>query len=132
LIVHPRVAQQEKFARGSQTERMISAMRYLLAILLPFVAVMSCDRILLGLALLILQVTVIGWLPAAIVALFVVNNFYADRRVRQYAQMMPTSFVPQNAPVPCFCARCGWDIRTTPCLCPRCGAVPTAYTARSA
>jgi TM2 domain-containing membrane protein YozV len=33
-----------------------------------------------GIICLILQLTVIGWLPAAIWAFFAINNFYADRR----------------------------------------------------
>jgi len=34
-------------------------------------------------AALVPQITVIGWLPAAIWALFVVNNRYADRRANR-------------------------------------------------
>jgi len=55
-------------------------MLYLLAVLLPPLAMLLCGKPFQAVALLVLQITVIGWLPAALWALFVVNNRYADRR----------------------------------------------------
>ncbi|WP_228377977.1 YqaE/Pmp3 family membrane protein [Chryseobacterium luteum] len=52
----------------------------LLAILLPFLSFMIRGKILTGIICLILQITVIGWLPAAIWAALSLNNARADRR----------------------------------------------------
>ena len=49
-------------------------MLYLLALFLPFLAVMLKGRIIVGSILLLMQITLIGWLPATIVACFIINN----------------------------------------------------------
>jgi uncharacterized membrane protein YqaE (UPF0057 family) len=54
-----------------------------LAILLPWLALMLRGRIFQGLLCLILQVTLIGWIPAAIWAALVVNNDNQERRHRE-------------------------------------------------
>jgi uncharacterized membrane protein YqaE (UPF0057 family) len=56
-------------------------MRYLIALLLPWLSFFTMGMPVSGLICLILQITVIGWLPAAIWALFVVNNYNAERRM---------------------------------------------------
>lgn len=58
-------------------------MLYVLALLLPPLAMLLCGKPFQAVVSLILQITVIGWLPAAIWALFVVNNHYADRRANR-------------------------------------------------
>lgn len=55
-------------------------MIYLLAIFLPFLAVMLRGKILTGIVLLLLQLTVLGWLVAAPVAIVIVMNADADKR----------------------------------------------------
>ncbi|MXV15436.1 YqaE/Pmp3 family membrane protein [Hufsiella ginkgonis] len=52
----------------------------LLAILLPFLSFIVRGKILTGIVCLILQITLIGWLPAAIWAVMSLNNSRADRR----------------------------------------------------
>lgn len=52
----------------------------LLAILLPFLSFMVRGKILTGIICLILQITVIGWLPAAIWAALSLNSARAERR----------------------------------------------------
>lgn len=52
----------------------------LLAILLPFLSFMVCGKVLTGIVCLILQITLIGWLPAAIWAVLSLNNARADKR----------------------------------------------------
>ncbi|PIF47176.1 hypothetical protein CLU96_4225 [Chryseobacterium sp. 52] len=52
----------------------------LLAILLPFLSFMVRGKILTGIICLLLQITVIGWLPAAIWAALSLNNSRAERR----------------------------------------------------
>ena len=53
-------------------------MRYLLAIILPPVAVLLCGKPVQ--ALLNLVLTLFFWIPGAIHALFVVNSHLADKR----------------------------------------------------
>ena len=55
-------------------------MMYLLAIILPPLAMFLCGKPIQAVIALILQVTVLGWLPAAIWACFVVNGSDADAR----------------------------------------------------
>lgn len=53
-------------------------MRYLLAILLPPVAVLSCGKPVQ--AILNLFLTLLFWIPGAVHALFVVHGYHEDRR----------------------------------------------------
>ncbi|PPD14832.1 MAG: YqaE/Pmp3 family membrane protein [Methylobacterium sp.] len=53
------------------------------AILLPWLALMLRGRIFQGIICLILQITLIGWLPAAIWAVMVVNNDNQERRHKE-------------------------------------------------
>jgi uncharacterized membrane protein YqaE (UPF0057 family) len=52
----------------------------LLAILLPWLSFLLRGRILTGFICLILQITILGWIPAAIWAVVSLNNARADRR----------------------------------------------------
>jgi uncharacterized membrane protein YqaE (UPF0057 family) len=58
-------------------------MMYAVAVLLPFLALLLRGKIFQGILCLILQVTLIGWLPAAIWAVMVVHNGNQDRRHRE-------------------------------------------------
>lgn len=55
-------------------------MRYLIALLIPCVAFFSMGKVFAGILCIILQITLIGWLPAAIWALLAVSSYNADRR----------------------------------------------------
>jgi len=57
--------------------------RYLLAIVLPPVAILSVGKPFQALACLILMITLIGWPIAAVWALFVVNSAFADARTKK-------------------------------------------------
>jgi uncharacterized membrane protein YqaE (UPF0057 family) len=58
-------------------------MIYLVAIVLPWLALLVRGRVFQGILCLILQITVLGWIPAAVWAVLVVNNDNAERRHRQ-------------------------------------------------
>jgi uncharacterized membrane protein YqaE (UPF0057 family) len=58
-------------------------MLYILALFLPFLAVMLKGRIIVGVVLLVLQITLIGWLPATIVACFIINNENNKKHIEQ-------------------------------------------------
>jgi len=53
-------------------------MRYLLAVILPPVAVLICGKPIQ--ALLNLVLTLLFWIPGLIHAIFVVHSYYADKR----------------------------------------------------
>ncbi|OCA69932.1 iduronate sulfatase [Chryseobacterium contaminans] len=52
----------------------------LLAIILPFLSFIVRGKVLTGIICFILQITVIGWLPAAIWAVMSLNNDRANKR----------------------------------------------------
>ncbi|HTW53113.1 MAG TPA: YqaE/Pmp3 family membrane protein [Stellaceae bacterium] len=55
-------------------------MRYLLALIAPWVVFFTIGQVGRGFICLILQCTVIGWLPATIWAFAAIGNYYADKR----------------------------------------------------
>ncbi len=55
-------------------------MRYVLALFLPWLAFFTMGMILSGIVCLVLQLTLIGWLPATIWAFFAINNYYSEQR----------------------------------------------------
>ncbi len=60
----------------------------LLAIVLPFLSFMIRGKVLTGILCLILQITLIGWLPAAIWAVLSLNNERADKRNNRLIKAM--------------------------------------------
>lgn len=56
-------------------------MRLIIAILLPFLLFFTIGRPLAGIICLILQVTLIGWLPAAIWAVYALSRYDTDRKI---------------------------------------------------
>ena len=60
----------------------------LVAILLPWLSFILRGRILTGILCLLLQITVIGWIPAAIWAVISLQNAREDRRTRRIVRAM--------------------------------------------
>ena len=58
-------------------------MRLLLAIFLPFMVFFTINRPLAGLVFLILLVTLIVWLPAALWAVFALSQYKTDQKIRK-------------------------------------------------
>lgn len=56
-------------------------MRLLLAIFLPFVLFFTIGRPIAGVICLILQITLIGWIPAALWAVFALSQFKTDKKI---------------------------------------------------
>ena len=56
-------------------------MRLLLAIFLPFLAFFTIGRPISGIVCLVLQVTLIGWVPAAIWAVYALSQYKTDRKI---------------------------------------------------
>ena len=58
-------------------------MRFMLALLLPFTVFFTIGRPIAGLLCLVLQVTLIGWLPATLWAIFALGQYKSDQRIAQ-------------------------------------------------
>jgi len=58
-------------------------MRLVIALILPWLAFFTIGRPLSGLVCLVLQVTLIGWLPAAIWAVYALSQYETDQKIEQ-------------------------------------------------
>lgn len=56
-------------------------MRLVIAILLPFLLFFTIGRPIAGIFCLILQLTLVGWLPAAIWAVYALSQYKTDRKI---------------------------------------------------
>jgi uncharacterized membrane protein YqaE (UPF0057 family) len=56
-------------------------MRLLLAIFLPFILFFTIGRPIAGIICLILQITLIGWIPAALWAVYALSQWNTDRKI---------------------------------------------------
>jgi len=59
-------------------------MRLFLAIFLPFAAFFTIGRPLAGLVCLILQITILGWIPAALWAVYAVSQYETDKKIEKH------------------------------------------------
>jgi len=58
-------------------------MRLLIALLLPWLTFFTIGRPIAGIVCLILQITLIGWLPATIWAVYALSQFKTDNKIKQ-------------------------------------------------
>ena len=58
-------------------------MRILIALLLPFLLFFTIGRPIAGIICVILQVTLIGWVPAAIWAVYALSQFKTDQKIAE-------------------------------------------------
>ena len=58
-------------------------MRLLLAIFLPFFVFFTIGRPIAGIICLILQLTLIGWLPAAAWAVYALSQYSTDKKIER-------------------------------------------------
>jgi hypothetical protein len=56
-------------------------MRLLLAIFLPFLLFFTIGRPIAGIICLILQITLIGWIPAALWAVYALSQYTTDQKL---------------------------------------------------
>ena len=56
-------------------------MRLLIALILPWLLFFTIGRPIAGIVCLILQITVIGWIPAAIWAVYSLSQYKTDRKI---------------------------------------------------
>ncbi len=57
--------------------------RLILALLLPWLVFFTIGRPIQGILCLILQATLIGWIPAAIWAVWALNNYNTDKKIEE-------------------------------------------------
>jgi len=58
-------------------------MRLIIALLLPWLTFFTIGRPMAGIICLILQVTLIGWLPAAIWAVYALSQYKTDQKIAE-------------------------------------------------
>lgn len=58
-------------------------MRLLLALILPWLQFFTIGRPIAGVICLILQITLIGWVPAAIWSAYALSQYKTDEKIRQ-------------------------------------------------
>ena len=58
-------------------------MRLFLAIFLPFLVFFTIGRPIAGVICLILQITLIGWVPAAIWAVYALSQYKTDKKIER-------------------------------------------------
>ncbi|MCE2744749.1 MAG: YqaE/Pmp3 family membrane protein [Burkholderiales bacterium] len=58
-------------------------MRLLIAIFLPFLLFFTIGRPIAGVVCLILQITLIGWVPAALWAVYSLSQYKTDQRIQE-------------------------------------------------
>ena len=74
-------------------------MRLLLAIFLPFLSFFMIGRPVAGLFCLILQITLIGWIPAALWAVFALGQWKTDQKIKRAAMASATNAAQAAASV---------------------------------
>jgi uncharacterized membrane protein YqaE (UPF0057 family) len=57
-------------------------MRLILAIFLPFFVFFTINRPIAGVICLFLQITILGWLPAALWAIFALSQYKTDQKIK--------------------------------------------------
>jgi len=58
-------------------------MRLLIALLLPWLTFFTIGRPIAGIICLILQLTLIGWLPATIWAVYALSQYNTDKKIQR-------------------------------------------------
>lgn len=61
-------------------------MRLIIALILPWLTFFTIGRPLSGIVCLILQITLIGWLPATIWAVYALSQFKTDEKIERALQ----------------------------------------------
>lgn len=72
-------------------------MKYLIALFFPALAFLMCGKWVQALIALVLQVTILGWLPATIWAFLVINSHHADKRADRLERAIRDSVSTKTA-----------------------------------
>lgn len=58
-------------------------MRLILSLFLPFMTFFTIGRPIAGIICLILQITLIGWIPAAIWSVYALSQYNTDKKIKE-------------------------------------------------
>ena len=72
-------------------------MRYLLALFFPWAVFFTMGKVGQGILCLILQLSIIGWLPATIWAFVAIGGYHADKRTDRIVNALSQSNSPPAA-----------------------------------
>lgn len=61
-------------------------MRFLISLFLPWLTFFTIGRPIAGIICLLLQITLIGWIPATIWAVYALSQFKTDQKIEQALQ----------------------------------------------
>lgn len=61
----------------------IFIMRLLIAFIFPFLTFFTIGRPLAGICCFVLQITILGWIPATIWAVFALNQYKTDKKIQR-------------------------------------------------
>jgi uncharacterized membrane protein YqaE (UPF0057 family) len=61
-------------------------MRLLIALILPWLTFFTIGRPIAGLVCLLLQITVLGWLPATVWAVYALSQYTTDQKIARAMQ----------------------------------------------
>ena len=70
----------------SVTARKEAPLRLLIALIFPWLTFFTIGRPLAGLFCLLLQITIIGWIPATIWAVYALSQYKTDRKIERAFQ----------------------------------------------
>jgi uncharacterized membrane protein YqaE (UPF0057 family) len=73
-------------SRFATLSRKILYMRLLISLILPWLTFFTIGRPLAGIVCLVLQLTVIGWLPATIWAVYALSQYKTDQKIQRALQ----------------------------------------------
>jgi uncharacterized membrane protein YqaE (UPF0057 family) len=74
------MADMASYIRSRHSE---TIMRLLLALILPWLQFFTIGRPIAGIVCLILQITLIGWIPAAIWSVYALSQYKTDEKIRE-------------------------------------------------
>jgi uncharacterized membrane protein YqaE (UPF0057 family) len=70
-------------ALGTEERSGRAVMRLIIAILLPWLLFFTIGRPLAGIICLLLQITLIGWIPAALWAVYALSQYTTDQKIEE-------------------------------------------------
>ena len=71
-------------------------MRLIIAFFIPWLTFFTIGRPIAGVCCLLLQLTLIGWLPATIWAVYALSQYKTDKKIKQAIEAVGANTAPAN------------------------------------
>ncbi|BAP87268.1 twitching motility protein PilT [Burkholderiales bacterium GJ-E10] len=71
-------------------------MRLIIALFIPWLTFFTIGRPIAGVSCLLLQLTLIGWLPATIWAVYALSQYKTDKKIKQAIEAVGVDAAPVN------------------------------------